>query len=44
VSMALLGPFLKALLWGILPLLAYAALRRYLQATNVVAPIAFSLG
>ena len=41
--MALLGPFLKALLWGILPLLAYAALRRYLQATNVVAPIAFSL-
>jgi multidrug resistance protein, MATE family len=41
--MELLGPFLKALLWGILPLLAYAALRRYLQAVNVVAPITFSL-
>ncbi len=41
--MVLLGPYLKALLWGILPLLAYAALRRYLQAVNVVAPITFAL-
>ena len=41
--MVLLGPYLKALLWGILPLLAYAALRRYLQAVNVVPPITFAL-
>ena len=41
--MVLLGPYLKALLWSILPLLAYAAFRRYLQAVNVVAPIAFAL-
>ena len=41
--MVLLGPYLKALLWGILPLLAYAAFRRYLQAVNVVAPITFAL-
>jgi MATE family multidrug resistance protein len=41
--MVLLGPYLKALMWGILPLLAYAALRRYLQAVNVVAPITFAL-
>jgi MATE family multidrug resistance protein len=41
--MVLLGPYLKALLWGILPLLAYTALRRYLQAVNVVAPITFAL-
>jgi MATE family multidrug resistance protein len=41
--MILLGPYLKALLWSILPLLAYAAFRRYLQAVNVVAPIAFAL-
>jgi MATE family multidrug resistance protein len=41
--MVLLGPYLKALLWGMLPLLAYAALRRYLQAVNVIAPITFAL-
>ena len=41
--MVLLGPYLKALLWGILPLLAYTALRRYLQAVNVVRPITFAL-
>jgi MATE family multidrug resistance protein len=40
--MVLLGPYLKALLWGILPLLAYAAFRRYLQAVNVVAVITFA--
>jgi MATE family multidrug resistance protein len=39
----LLAPFLKALLWGVLPLLFYTALRRYLQAVNVVKPIAFAL-
>jgi MATE family multidrug resistance protein len=41
--MVLLGPYLKALLWGMLPLLAYAALRRYLQAVDVVVPITFAL-
>ena len=40
--MVLLGPYLKALLWGILPLLAYSAFRRYLQAVNVVAVITFA--
>ncbi len=32
-------PFLSALNWGTLPLLAYFALRRYLQAVNVATPI-----
>ena len=32
-------PFLYALNWGTLPLLAYFALRRYLQAVNVTTPI-----
>jgi multidrug resistance protein, MATE family len=36
-------PFLRALNWGTLPLLAYFALRRYLQAVNVVLPITFAL-
>ncbi|MGH9504626.1 MAG: MATE family efflux transporter [Terriglobales bacterium] len=36
-------PFLYALNWGTLPLLAYFALRRYLQAMNVVIPIMFAL-
>ncbi len=36
-------PFLHALNWGTLPLLAYFALRRYLQAMNVVLPIMFAL-
>jgi len=36
-------PFLHALNWGTLPLLAYFALRRYLQAVNVVLPIMFAL-
>jgi MATE family multidrug resistance protein len=36
-------PFLRALNWGTLPLLAYFALRRYLQAVNVVIPIMFAL-
>jgi MATE family multidrug resistance protein len=40
--MVLLGPYLKALLWGILPLLAYSAFRRHLQAVNVVAVITFA--
>jgi len=36
-------PFLRALNLGTLPLLAYFALRRYLQAMNVVLPIMFAL-
>jgi MATE family multidrug resistance protein len=36
-------PFLRALNWGSLPLLAYFALRRYLQAVNVVLPIMLAL-
>jgi multidrug resistance protein, MATE family len=36
-------PFLHALNWGTLPLLTYFALRRYLQAENVVVPIMFAL-
>src|SRR5439155_20301543 len=35
--------FLRALNWGTLPLLTYFALRRYLQAINVVYPIMFAL-
>ncbi|MBV9341857.1 MAG: MATE family efflux transporter [Acidobacteria bacterium] len=36
-------PFLLALNWGTLPLLAYFALRRYLQAVNVAVPVMFAL-
>jgi MATE family multidrug resistance protein len=36
-------PFLRALNWGTLPLLVYFALRRYLQAVNIVKPIMFAL-
>jgi MATE family multidrug resistance protein len=36
-------PFLRALNWGTLPLLAYFALRRYLQAVNVAIPIMFAM-
>lgn len=46
ISPELVGPmtpFLHALNWGTLPLLAYFALRRYLQAVNVVHPITFAL-
>jgi len=46
ISLDLVGPmapFLSALNWGSLPLLLYFALRRYLQAVNVVNPIMFAL-
>jgi len=46
ISLELVGPmapFLHALNWGTLPLLAYFALRRYLQAVNVAIPIMFAL-
>jgi MATE family multidrug resistance protein len=39
----LLSPFLRALLWGILPLLLYTVFRRYLQAQNIVRPITFAV-
>jgi MATE family multidrug resistance protein len=39
----LCGPYLKALVWGLPPLLFYAAFRRYLQAVNVVKPVTFAL-
>jgi multidrug resistance protein, MATE family len=35
----LLGPYLRALLWGVPPLLLYTAMRRYLQAMDIVKPI-----
>ncbi len=35
-------PYLKALLWGVAPLLYYTAFRRYLQAVNVVKPVTFA--
>jgi multidrug resistance protein, MATE family len=38
-----MSPYLRALNWGTLPLLAYFALRRYLQAVNVAHPIMFAL-
>jgi MATE family multidrug resistance protein len=41
--MAMLGPFLRNLLWGVWPLLLYAAFRRYLQAVNIVKPVTFAL-
>jgi MATE family multidrug resistance protein len=46
ISADLVGPmtpFLMALNWGTLPLLTYFAMRRYLQALNVVHPIMFAL-
>jgi MATE family multidrug resistance protein len=36
-------PYLHAVSWSVLPLLLYAALRRYLQAMGVVRPIMFVL-
>jgi MATE family multidrug resistance protein len=39
----LLEPYVKALLGGILPLLAFTAFRRYLQAMNVAGPISFAV-
>ncbi|HUI77535.1 MAG TPA: MATE family efflux transporter [Bryobacteraceae bacterium] len=36
-------PYLRALIWSILPLLLYSAFRRYLQAVDIVKPVTFSL-
>ncbi|MGE0444979.1 MAG: MATE family efflux transporter [Vicinamibacterales bacterium] len=39
----LAGPYLQAIAFGALPLLLYAAFRRYLQGLHVVRPIMFAL-
>jgi MATE family multidrug resistance protein len=36
-------PALRGLMWGVLPLLVYFALRRYLQAAHLTRPIAIAL-
>jgi MATE family multidrug resistance protein len=36
-------PYFRILTWSLLPLLLYAATRRYLQAMNLVAPVTFAL-
>jgi MATE family multidrug resistance protein len=41
--LALLGPYLKALIWGILPLLGFSAFRRYLQSMNIARPVTFAV-
>ena len=41
--MELLGPFVRALLWGVPPLLFFTAFRRYLQAQDIVRPITFAV-
>ena len=40
---ALTAPYLSALAWGSLPLLLYAAFRRYLQAIGIVRPVMMTL-
>jgi MATE family multidrug resistance protein len=37
------GPYLRATAWGVGPLLIFAALRRYLQATSRVGAVTFAL-
>lgn len=41
--MALLDPFVKAMAWGVPPLIFYSVFRRYLQARDVVRPITFAV-
>ncbi len=41
--MALVSPYLHALVWSAPPLMLYNAFRRYLQGMNLVKPIAFAL-
>jgi MATE family multidrug resistance protein len=36
-------PYLKALMWSVLPLLLYSSFRHYLQAVNVVKPVTYCL-
>jgi multidrug resistance protein, MATE family len=39
----LVGPYLRAISFGTLPLLCYAAFRRYLQGMHIVRPVMFAL-
>jgi len=39
----LLDPFVRALVWGVPPLMMYSVFRRYLQARDVVRPITFAV-
>ncbi len=41
--LALTVPYLEVVAWSLLPLLLYAAFRRYLQGMNVVRPVMFAL-
>jgi multidrug resistance protein, MATE family len=41
--MVLAAPFIRAIAWGILPLFAFTACRRYLQAVNIVGPVTFAM-
>jgi MATE family multidrug resistance protein len=41
--MALLVPYVRALAWGVAPLIFYTVFRRYLQARNIVRPITFAV-
>ena len=43
VVMAQCAPYMKALIWGIPPLLLFSAARRYLQAVDIVKPVTFAL-
>jgi MATE family multidrug resistance protein len=41
--LALTAPYLKVIIWSLLPLLVYASCRRYLQALGIVTPITWAL-
>ncbi len=41
--MAQCAPYMRAMLWGLLPLFLFTAFRRYLQALNVVRTVTFAL-
>ncbi len=43
VVLALTVPYLKVIVWSLLPLLLYASFRRYLQALGIVAPVSVAL-
>ena len=37
------APYMRALMWGLLPLFLFTAFRRYLQAVDIVKPVTFVL-
>ncbi len=39
--LALCIPYIRAIVWGVVPLMVFTACRRYLQAVNVVKPVTF---